>query len=297
MPDSTTRETRLYTDLSGWWPLLSHPDDYAEEAAAYADALEQTCDGPIASLLELGSGGGNNAFHLKRRFDQLVLTDISPGMLDVSRALIPDCEHHLGDMRTLRLDRTFDAVFVHDAVCYMTTERELLDALETAWVHCRPGGRRPVRPRLRSRAVPTRFGRGWPRRGIARGTRRLPARLALSGVGVGSGSERLTVRGRLRLSPARARRLGLRRARSPPRRAVLPGSLAGPHGPSGVRATQRAGYSHRLETRCHRGVRRTTTPLKRHRRSDRPGKARKNGPPALPRSRRSPATHDWEPRP
>ena len=140
MPDSTTREPRLYTDLSGWWPLLSHPDDYAEEAAAYADALEQTCDGPIASLLELGSGGGNNAFHLKRRFDQLVLTDISPGMLDVSRALNLDCEHHLGDMRTLRLDRTFDAVFVHDAVCYMTTERELLDALETAWVHCRPGG-------------------------------------------------------------------------------------------------------------------------------------------------------------
>ena len=43
-------------------------------------------------------------------------------------------------LRTLRLDRTFDAVFVHDAVCYMTTERELLDALETAWVHCRPGG-------------------------------------------------------------------------------------------------------------------------------------------------------------
>ena len=40
MPDSTTREPRLYTDLSDWWPLLSHPDDYAEEAAAYADALE-----------------------------------------------------------------------------------------------------------------------------------------------------------------------------------------------------------------------------------------------------------------
>ena len=42
-------------------------------------------------------------------------------MLDVSRALNPDCEHVQGDMRTVRLGRLFDAVFVHDAITYMTT--------------------------------------------------------------------------------------------------------------------------------------------------------------------------------
>jgi hypothetical protein len=46
----------------------------------------------------------------------------------------------IGDMRSVRLDRTFDAVFVHDAVCYMTSEDELRQAMETAFVHCRPGG-------------------------------------------------------------------------------------------------------------------------------------------------------------
>ncbi len=146
MGNSPDDRPRLYNELSEWWPLLSRPEDYAEEATAYGDALEETCDGAIDSLLELGSGGGNNAFHLKQRFARLVLTDISPGMLDVSRALNPDCEHHLGDMRTLRLGRTFDAVFVHDAVCYMGTERELLDVLETAWVHCRAGGAALVAP-------------------------------------------------------------------------------------------------------------------------------------------------------
>ena len=140
MPRATDGQPRLYDDLSAWWPLLSRPEDYAEEAAQYADALEQACDGPVESLLELGAGGGNNAFHLKRRFDRLVLTDISAGMLAVNRALNPDCEHQLGDMRTLRLGRLFDAVFVHDAVCYMATERELEDALTTVWEHCRPGG-------------------------------------------------------------------------------------------------------------------------------------------------------------
>lgn len=61
-------------------------------------------------------------------------------MLAVSAALNPDCEHRQGDMRTVRIGRTFDAVFVHDAVMYMTTERDLRAAIETAFVHCRPGG-------------------------------------------------------------------------------------------------------------------------------------------------------------
>ena len=131
---------RLYSELAEWWPLVDDPADYAEEAGVYADRLQEACDGPIGSLLELGCGGGNTALHLKRRFRRLLLTDLSPEMLAVSRALNPECEHQVGDMRTLRLGRSFDAVFVHDAVCYMTTEADLRRAMETAWAHCRPGG-------------------------------------------------------------------------------------------------------------------------------------------------------------
>ena len=65
---------------------------------------------------------------------------MSPGMLAMSRALNPELEHHEGDMRTVRLGRQFDAVFVHDAICYMTTESDLRQAIETAFVHCKPGG-------------------------------------------------------------------------------------------------------------------------------------------------------------
>ena len=61
-------------------------------------------------------------------------------MLTVSRALNPECEHVQGNMRAVRLGRVFDAVFVHDAVAYMTTESDLRRAIETAFVHCRPGG-------------------------------------------------------------------------------------------------------------------------------------------------------------
>ncbi len=60
-------------------------------------------------------------------------------MLEVSRRLNPECEHRQGDMRTLRLGRTFGAVLVHDAVDYMTSEADLRRAIDTAFVHCRPG--------------------------------------------------------------------------------------------------------------------------------------------------------------
>ncbi len=129
---------RLYGDLAPWFHLLTAPEDYAGEAARYqALMLEEVPD--ARTLLELGSGGGNNASHLKQRF-ACTLADLSPQMLTLSRELNPDCEHVLGDMRTLRLGRTFDVVFVHDAVMYLTTEDDLRACMETAFSHTRPGG-------------------------------------------------------------------------------------------------------------------------------------------------------------
>jgi hypothetical protein len=43
-------------------------------------------------------------------------------------------------MRSVRLGREFDAVFVHDAIMYLTTEDDLGRAIETAYVHTKPGG-------------------------------------------------------------------------------------------------------------------------------------------------------------
>jgi SAM-dependent methyltransferase len=130
---------RLYSELAGWYHLLTAPEDYEEEAAEIVRLAEEAVDGELRTLLELGSGGGNNASHLKRRL-ACTLTDVSEEMLELSRGLNPECEHRAGDMRTLRLGRTFDLVLVHDAVVYMTTEADLRAALETAFVHTRPGG-------------------------------------------------------------------------------------------------------------------------------------------------------------
>ena len=130
--------SHLYTDLAEWWPLISPWEEYAEEAAFVATVLGSASI-PVRDVLELGSGGGHNAAHLKKRF-ALTLTDLSPQMLKVSSRLNPECEHRRADMRTVRLGRRFDAVFVHDAVDYMITEADLREVIQTAYAHCRPGG-------------------------------------------------------------------------------------------------------------------------------------------------------------
>jgi SAM-dependent methyltransferase len=138
MPGSDPPTHRFYNDLARWWPLISPVEEYAGEAAEFGRWLA-TAERGTVDVLELGSGGGHNAHHLKRQFS-LTLSDLSDGMLAVSRARNPECAHVPGDMRTLRLDRDFDAVFIHDAIEYMTTEADLAAAITTAYVHCRPGG-------------------------------------------------------------------------------------------------------------------------------------------------------------
>ncbi len=96
---------KLYGELADWWPLFSPPGDYADEAAFFARVLTDASRPPPRTVLELGSGGGNNAIYLKSKFE-MTLVDLSPQMLAVSRALNPECEHREGDMRTLDLRRS-----------------------------------------------------------------------------------------------------------------------------------------------------------------------------------------------
>jgi SAM-dependent methyltransferase len=136
---------RLYDDIAGWWPVISPPSEYAEEATLYVDMIRAPARRPVREVLELGSGGGNNASHMKRAFD-MTLVEPSERMREHSRKLNPECEHLPGDMRQVRLGRTFDAVFLHDAVMYTTTEEDLRAALETVAVHLAPDGVALVAP-------------------------------------------------------------------------------------------------------------------------------------------------------
>ena len=131
----------MYNDLTPWYALLDPPESHELEAAQFSNLLrtEMFEPKPVPSLLELGSGAGHNAIWMKSLFD-CTLSDLSKPMLALSRKTNPECEHYQGDMQTIDLGRQFDAVLIHDAIVYMTTEPALKATLANAFQHLRPGG-------------------------------------------------------------------------------------------------------------------------------------------------------------
>ena len=136
---------RLYNDLAYLWPIISPPDEYLDEAAFFRDVVHELLGPGRHKLLELGVGGGHNLSHLTADFD-CVAVDLSPEMVALSEKLNPRVEHHVGDMRNIRLNQTCDAILVHDAVSYLLTEQDLIETFATAVTHLRPGGVLMVAP-------------------------------------------------------------------------------------------------------------------------------------------------------
>ena len=118
----------------------------------------------LHKLLELGVGGGHNLYHLTADFD-CVAVDLSPEMTSLSEKLNPGVEHHVGDMRNVRLDQTFDAVLVHDSVSYLLTEQDLVETFATAKIHLRHGGVLMVAPDWVQETFPDGWVFNWEQEG------------------------------------------------------------------------------------------------------------------------------------
>ena len=205
----------MYGELAGWWPLLSAPAVYAEEAEIYRRLLTGAGDRPPRRSWSWARAGATTPSTSRP-------TSGSPwstcpracwrSAASSTRSSSTSGRHAGGPPRP-----EFDAVFVHDAIAYMTTEDDLRKVMETAFVHCRPGGA-ALFARPPAGELPHRHRLGRPRR--RRAGRPLP------GVDLGPRPARHHLHRRLRLPAARGRRLGPRRPR-PPRRGPVPtGDLA-----------------------------------------------------------------------
>jgi len=139
MKPEDIKQNRLYNEFAHLWTLLSDPKDYVNEARHWKQALRDKLGEGRHEILELGVGGGNNLSHLTDDF-KATAVDLSNKMLDCSRKLNPGVEHHVGDMRTVRLGRKFKAVIIHDAINYMLNEDDLRAAFKTASEHLDKGG-------------------------------------------------------------------------------------------------------------------------------------------------------------
>jgi ribosomal protein S18 acetylase RimI-like enzyme len=135
----TTSAPLLYTTFAALWPLFSPPEDYVEEVETFRRRFLRHGVRDGASVLHLGSGGGSVDYNLKQHY-HVVGVELSPDMISQAQRINPEVEYVQGDIRNVRLGRSFDAVLVHDAISYMTSVRELEAVYETAAQHLLPGG-------------------------------------------------------------------------------------------------------------------------------------------------------------
>ncbi len=136
---SYSNQQRLYDDLAWVWPIISPPQDYVEETEHFCKIIQEHSQLEVRTLLDLGCGGGHNDCTLKKHFD-VTGVDTSEDMLELARQLNPEVAYAVGDMRNLRLGKTFDAVTIFDSIIYMVTVADLHAAFVTAYKHLKPGG-------------------------------------------------------------------------------------------------------------------------------------------------------------
>jgi len=125
--------------LAWIWPIISPPDDYVKEAERARSIIRDRALINVRTLLDLGCGAGHIDNTLKRYFE-VTGADISSEMLGLAKSLNPEVTYMLGDMRTVKLEKTFDAVAVFDSIAYMLNAEDLRAAFETAFHHLKPGG-------------------------------------------------------------------------------------------------------------------------------------------------------------
>lgn len=137
----------VFGAYSRYYNLFYKDKDYAGEAA-YVHGLTQRHRPGAQSLLDLGCGTGRHDLLLAEHGYQVTGVDRSAEMLAVAESKAkgrpPEQvrpSFHLGDIRTIRLDRTFDAVVsLFHVISYQTTNQDLREAFSTARGHLAPGG-------------------------------------------------------------------------------------------------------------------------------------------------------------
>jgi len=139
MPDSINT-FRLYSDLAWLWPMWGDPTvEYAHYCAHVVQLIKQHAQRPVTSLLNIGCGGGKNAFNLMKHY-QVTGLDLSPAMLELAKTINPTCEFIEGDMRSFSLGSTFDAILLDDGISCMASQADLSAAFQGAFCHLNPGG-------------------------------------------------------------------------------------------------------------------------------------------------------------
>jgi SAM-dependent methyltransferase len=137
--------SRLFDDYADYYDLLYRDKDYAGEAR-YLQSLLARHGKTRGGFLDLGCGTGRHAIELVRLGYDGYGIDASDRMIGHARARTPPelksrLAFEIGDVRSARLGRRFDAVLaLFHVASYQTTNEDLAAMLATVREHLAPDG-------------------------------------------------------------------------------------------------------------------------------------------------------------
>ena len=137
----------VFGAYSRYYNLLYKDKDYAGEAE-YLHNLIGMHEPGTASILNLGCGTGRHDLLLAQMGYEVTGIDQSEGMLAIANSQLSVLDSQLpllsfkqGDIRTIRLNTTFDVVTaLFHVMSYQATNDDLRAAFATARAHLKPGG-------------------------------------------------------------------------------------------------------------------------------------------------------------
>jgi SAM-dependent methyltransferase len=129
---------------AAYYDLLYKDKDYAGEIEYLQNLITTHSDFP-KTLLNLGCGTGKHDFLLAAKGYRVTGIDVSEKMITNANqnksVLDGSLDFILGDIRTIRLNQTFDVITsLFHVINYQTTNQDLIGTFETVKIHLNPGG-------------------------------------------------------------------------------------------------------------------------------------------------------------
>lgn len=137
----------VFQEYAQFYDLLYQDKNYDAEVA-YLESLMKKYGNGGKDILELGSGTGKHALLLAQHGYSLHGIDMSASMVEGAqklKQLYPNLADKLvfdqGDLRTVRINRKFDVIVsLFHVMSYQITDEDLMQGIQTATHHLRPGG-------------------------------------------------------------------------------------------------------------------------------------------------------------
>ena len=138
---------KVFGDYSKYYNLIYEDKDYASEVD-YIESLIRKNAPHARTILDLGCGTGKHDVLLAEKGFLITGVDLSPQMLEAAamqKNQIGEAgnnvEFHSGDVRNIRLGRSFDAVIsLFDVISYQTSNSDLQNVFETISIHLKKEG-------------------------------------------------------------------------------------------------------------------------------------------------------------